>query len=211
MHEIDPDARPMDDAPLTQPEDQPPVGGAFAATDADAEDEPLDAAWDSPEAVPPDDETEEDVPGKPAIPSLAAIGGHPIHPMLVPIPIGALSLALASDLAYAVTRDRFWARTSVALLGTGIVSGVLAGAVGSVDFLGRDRVREHGESWLHAGGNVAALALSAANLALRRSNPSRGVLPAGLALSTLTGGILAVTGWLGGELSYRHRVGVTAD
>ncbi len=148
---------------------------------------------------------------KPPIPSLAAIAGHPIHPMLVPLPIGALSFALVSDVAYAATRDPFWARASTALLAAGIVTGAAAGAVGSIDFTGRSQIRDHGESWIHAGGNIAALALSAVNLAIRRSDAGRGALPTGIVLSAITGGILAVTGWMGGELSYRHRVGVTAD
>ena len=32
--------------------------------------------------------------------SRAAIGNHPIHPMLVPLPIGAFFLALVGDVAY---------------------------------------------------------------------------------------------------------------
>jgi uncharacterized membrane protein len=148
---------------------------------------------------------------KPPVPSLAAIAGHPLHPMVVPLPIGALTFALVSDLAYVATGDRFWARASTVLLGTGIATGALAGALGATDFTGREQIREHPEAWLHAGGNVAALALSAASLASRRSDPARAIMPIGLGLSLLTGAILAVTGWLGGELSYRHRIGVTAD
>jgi uncharacterized membrane protein len=145
------------------------------------------------------------------VPSLAAIAGHPIHPMLVPLPIGAFSLALASDLAYAATRDRFWARASQALLGAGVATGVMAAALGATDFLGRERVREHSEAWGHAIGNAAALGVSALSLAARRDDPAKAILPVGLALSAFTGGVLLVTGWLGGELSYRYRVGVTAD
>jgi uncharacterized membrane protein len=147
----------------------------------------------------------------PPIPSVAAINGHPIHPMLVPLPIGALSLALASDLAYLATRDAFWARSSAALLGAGIVTGALAGSMGATDFVGREQIRVKRDSWLHAGGNVMALGLSAINLLGRRRDAAKGVAPTGVALSLATGAILLVTGWLGGELSYRHRVGVTPD
>jgi uncharacterized membrane protein len=211
-----------------RPDDQPPLGGGFASAQGDGA--ATDSAWSSAEAVPdatvvpspgrpPADPRSfvgpEDTPSRglrnPPVPSLAAIAGHPIHPMLVPLPIGALSLALASDVAYAATGDRFFARASTFLLGAGIATGALAGAVGSVDFTGRERIREHPESWLHAGGNVAALALSAVNLAIRRGDEGKAVLPAGLALSALTGTMLLVTGWLGGELSYRHRIGVTQD
>jgi len=147
----------------------------------------------------------------PPIPSVAAINGHPIHPMLVPLPIGALSLALASDIAYLATRDQFWARSSAALLGAGIVPGALAGSMGATDFAGREQIRSKRESWLHAGGNVAALGLSTVNLLGRRRDPAEAVAPTGLVLSVVTASILLVTGWLGGELSYRHRVGVTPE
>jgi uncharacterized membrane protein len=148
---------------------------------------------------------------KPPVPSVAAIAGHPLHPMLVPLPIGAFTFALAADVAYAATRDPFWARASSVLLGAGIATGLAAGALGATDFTGREQVRSHQEAWLHAGGNLAALGLAGVSLAARRANPERNVVPLGLGLSVLTGSILMVTGWLGGELSYRHRIGVTAD
>lgn len=203
-----------------RPDDQPALADASTAS----------SAWSSPEA-PPDSSVvagfgrppadprsfvgPEDTPArglrKPPIQSKAAIAGHPVHPMVVPLPIGAFTFALASDIAYAATQDPFWARASTVLLGAGIVTGLAAGAIGAVDFTGRERIREHGESWAHAGGNIAAIGLAAVNLAIRRSDPQAGALPTGLALSAITGGILSITGWLGGELSYRHRVGVTAD
>ncbi len=193
-----------------------------------------DAAWSSPEAAPSGDEVPDVVriAGRPAadprsfvgpestpsrglrtppIPSVAAIAGHPLHPMVVPLPIGAFTFALASDVAYAATGDRFWARASTVLIGTGIATGALAGALGATDFAGREQIRDKGEAWFHAGGNVAALGLSAVSLALRRRDPANAIVPVGLALSLLTGGVLLATGWLGGELSYRHRIGVTAD
>ena len=144
-----------------------------------------------------------------AIPSLAAIAGHPIHPMLVPIPIGALALTVATDVAGLLAPDRFWSRAARLLTTVGVVSGLTAGVVGAVDVAGRPRIRDHREAWLHAGGNVAALGLSAASLAFRRDQARP--VPMAVALSATAGAILLVTGWLGGELSYRHRVGVTAD
>jgi hypothetical protein len=46
------------------------------------------------------------------VPSTAAIGGHPIHPMLIPFPIAFLVGVLATDLAYWGTVNAFWARAS---------------------------------------------------------------------------------------------------
>ena len=145
-----------------------------------------------------------------AIPSVAALGGHPIHPFLVPLPIGAFVLTVAADAAYALTQDRFFARAATALTAVGIGSGLLAASAGAADFLGRERIRDHPAAWLHAAGNVGAVALSLAGLAMRLREPEK-VPPAAMAASAAVGGLLLVTGWLGGELAYRHRVGVTKD
>jgi uncharacterized membrane protein len=146
-----------------------------------------------------------------AVPSVAHIGGHPIHPMIVPLPIGALTLALASDLAYVLTDDPFFARASRVLTAAGLVTGGAAAVFGAADFLGRERTRSYTSAWVHAGGNVLAMALSGASLALRVRDERSAVVPAGMTLSLLTGGILAVTGWIGGELTYRHRIGVLPE
>ncbi|HKG57439.1 MAG TPA: DUF2231 domain-containing protein [Candidatus Limnocylindrales bacterium] len=148
---------------------------------------------------------------KPPVPSAAAIAGHPLHPMVVPLPIGAFTFALCADLAYAATRDPFWAKASKVLIGTGIATGAVAGVLGATDFTARERVRSHQEAWLHGVGNAAALGLAAASLALRQKDEAKSIVPFGLMLSIATGTILTVTGWLGGELSYRHRIGVTED
>lgn len=141
-------------------------------------------------------------------PSTAAIMGHPIHPMLVPLPIGLLSAAFASDLAYLWTGDAFWARASRWLTGGGVVSGAGAAVFGLTDFLTMRGPRQHVEGWGHAIGNALVLTLGLASLRLRLSEGDRSIVPWGLALSGLSAVILAVTGWLGGELSYRYRVGV---
>lgn len=146
---------------------------------------------------------------KQAIPSKAAVRGHPLHPMLVPFPIAFLVGALASDLAFRATANTFWAEASFWLLAAGIVTGVLAALLGLIDFLSRPAIRRLPAAWVHFLGNGAALALAMVNLALRYPDPVANVLPTGLALSAVVMLILLVTGWLGGELVYRHRVGVS--
>lgn len=140
-------------------------------------------------------------------PSTAAIRGHPIHPMIVPLPIGFLVGALMSDLGYARTGDPFWARASRWLIASGLVTGLAAAPSGSVDFLTIARARRR-EGWIHAVGNSAVMAVTAANLLARRGEPGSGVFPAGVMLSGAAAALLGVTGWMGGELSYRHRIGV---
>ena len=146
---------------------------------------------------------------RPAIPSTAAIGGHPIHPMLVPLPITFLIAAFLCDLAFWSTGDPFWARVAVWSVGAGIVGGALAAAAGFTDYMGDDRVRALHEAHNHMIGNVAAMLLAIVSLIIRIiQGPEEAALPWGLLLSALITAILSYTGWLGGELSYRHRVGV---
>jgi uncharacterized membrane protein len=142
------------------------------------------------------------------VPSVAQIAGHPLHPAIVPLPIGMFVGAFVADLAYARTRDRFWARTGHALALAGVGTGLLAGALGATDFVGRDRIRSRGSAWVHGAGNLAAVGLGVGSVLLRRDRRPEVVVPNGIALSTAIVAILAVTGWLGGELVFRHRVGL---
>ena len=53
--------------------------------------------------------------------SKASIGGHPVHPMLIPFPIACFVLTLVSDLAFWRTANEFWANASLWLLGVGLI------------------------------------------------------------------------------------------
>ncbi|HET7011546.1 MAG TPA: DUF2231 domain-containing protein [Anaerolineales bacterium] len=139
--------------------------------------------------------------------SRAAIRGHPLHPALVPFPIAFLVGALLSDVAFWQTADPFWARASLWLVGAGLVGGVLAASLGLIDFLSIRRARGF-DGWVHFLGNTAVLTLALISFLLRRPDPPAAVLPWGIVLSLLSAGLLTVTGWLGGELAYRHGIGV---
>lgn len=139
-------------------------------------------------------------------PSRASIAGHPLHPAVIPFPIGLLGAALATDLVAQSSADPFWPRASRYLLGAGLATGLAAGALGAMDYFGLERPRQVPEGRWHALGNAAAMALTAGNLAMR--NGEERVSKSALAVSATVAGLLAVTGVLGGELSYRHLVGV---
>lgn len=140
------------------------------------------------------------------IPSKAAIAGHPIHPMLIPFPIASLVGVLLCDLAFAANGDIFWATAARWLLIVGVVTGLAAGLVGAIDYLGIREVRRFSTANYHALGNVIVLALSVFNLMARWDNAAN----TQLGLSALTAVILVMTGWWGGELSYHHLVGVNS-
>ncbi len=140
--------------------------------------------------------------------STAQIGGHPLHPMLIPLPITTFLGALATDVAFLTTGEQGWATASNWLLGAGLVSGALAAVTGFTDYMGDDRVRKIGAATRHMVANVAVMTIEAVNLGIRLTDGSDDMPAAGPWLSTAAALILGYSGWLGGELVYRHRVGV---
>lgn len=146
--------------------------------------------------------------GQTGVPSTAAIAGHPIHPMIVPFPLAFLFSVVVTDLVQLTTGDPFWARLSFWLLAAGLLTGALAAVFGLTDFLTISKVRMHTAAWVHFIGNVGAVSLAFINLLLRWDDPSESVGNFQLILSAVVSLLLIVTGWFGGELSYRHRIGV---
>jgi uncharacterized membrane protein len=139
----------------------------------------------------------------------AAIAGHPLHPILVTIPIAALVGACVADWLFFSTGNGFWALAAYWMLLSGLAVGLLAAITGVIDLLSVERARTMGIGWAHGIGNVIALALTLGNFLIRRDNPEVPPFPQGLILSTVVFAILVVTGWLGGELAFRHGVGVS--
>ena len=136
----------------------------------------------------------------------AAIRGHPIHPMLVPIPIALFVAALATDVAYAVDGSPGWADASRWLLGGGLAGAALAAVAGFIDFAASARIRELRDAWLHLFANLTVVVIEAANLILRLPDPDVAA-STGLALSAVAALLLMFSGWKGGELVFRHGVG----
>lgn len=144
-----------------------------------------------------------------SVKSTASIKGHPIHPMLVALPIGFLVGALIADIAYVLTSGGdFWAEAVRWLLFGGLLTGALAALFGFVDFFTIPYVRSHRGAWAHFLGNGLALVLTIVNLTMRPTDPQAEVPITGLILSLAVVVLLGVTGWLGGELVFRKRVGV---
>lgn len=142
----------------------------------------------------------------------ANIGGHPIHPMLVPFPIAFLIGVLVCDIVYAVTGSVLAAQIGFVSLAAGIIGAAAAAVAGFTDFFGNPTIRAINHAWHHMIGNLIAVVLALINLWLRyRSGAAPAVLPWGLVLSLATGGLLVFTGWRGGDLVYRWAVGVHTE
>jgi uncharacterized membrane protein len=141
----------------------------------------------------------------------ASIADHPLHAMLVPIPITCFAAALVTDVVYWRTAAMPWANTSAWLLLIGLLVSVVAVAAGLIDFLGDPAVRALRAARIHVTGNVAVLLLATLNLFIHSRDAYTSVVPTGLALSALVVLILMVTGWNGWTMVYRHRVGVRRE
>ncbi|MCC6887069.1 MAG: DUF2231 domain-containing protein [Hyphomicrobiales bacterium] len=141
----------------------------------------------------------------------ASIAGHPVHPMLVPFPIAFFVAAFLCDLAYWQSAAPGWATAALWLVGAGLAAAAAAAVAGVVDFLGERAIRATRDAWWHGGGNVLVVLIEAYNWYLRYAQGAEAVIPTGLALSALATVLLLFTGWKGGELVFRHRVGVLDD
>ncbi len=58
--------------------------------------------------------------------SRAKLFGHPIHPMLIPFPLGLLATSLAFDLVRLLAGGEPWAEVAYWMIAAGIIGGLLA-------------------------------------------------------------------------------------
>jgi nitrite reductase/ring-hydroxylating ferredoxin subunit/uncharacterized membrane protein len=122
--------------------------------------------------------------------------GHPLHPLLVTVPIGAYSAAFLFD----GLKDTEAADT---LIGLGVLSSLPAAYTGLSDW--RDtQGAERRVGLVHALANTASLGLFLASWVARRT----GRRPLGVRLSLAGAGFVSLGGWLGGHLVYALGVGV---
>jgi uncharacterized membrane protein len=139
--------------------------------------------------------------------STAQISGHPIHPMLIPFPIVCFIGTLVTDIVFLNNHDPGWATASRYILGVGIVMAALAAVAGLTDFMGDDRIRRASDALKHMLANVTAVVLEIVNFVLRL-NSDEAIGKVGVYLSVIVVLILVYSGWKGGDLVYRHGIGV---
>lgn len=135
----------------------------------------------------------------------ANIAKHPIHPMLVTIPIGLWVMSLVCDLVRAGgSANDNWSIVALYTMVGGIAGALVAAIPGFIDMLSlQSSLRRI--ALTHMGINLAVVALYAVNVWMRTggADPSMTLL-----LSLLAIGMLAVSGWLGGKMVYVHGVAV---
>jgi uncharacterized membrane protein len=142
--------------------------------------------------------------------------GHPLHPAVVAIPIGAWTVTQlldAIDIARGAPRSYWFSTEKRAMRKAADISaavglgGALIAALPGVADYSKVRGPARRLGLVHGLTNLGIAGLYAASLSCRRAD-RRG---AGVLLSTLGFGLAMFSGWLGGEMIYRHGVGVSAE
>jgi uncharacterized membrane protein len=146
---------------------------------------------------------------------LAGPYGHPLHPMLVTVPIGAWFASLVFDLASRVAPDPgFLARASLWLIGIGVLGALAAAMAGMLDlFAIPSRSGAQRTALQHMSLNLTVTAAYAAGFLWRwREGGHPGPVGVGMiVLSAVSMAGLACAGYLGGKLAYRYGVRVADE
>jgi len=132
---------------------------------------------------------------------------HPLHPAIVHLPLGLLASATIADVAHLAGLWRE-PRYAAWLMAWGLGWALVAMAAGLYDF-GRLRREIVPNALRHMGAMALAVLGYAITLYLRRDTLAAGLEPPTLsfALSIISGLVLALGGWFGGELVYRFGAG----
>lgn len=150
--------------------------------------------------------------------SKARIAGHPIHPMLISLPIGMFVATTAALLAYLGTADPFYYRASMIANLSGVATALLAAAPGAIDLFALPAGSDARATGLkHAGAALLAVGLFAVSALLLWHgwnaavlDGDANVLAAAIPLAVAVLGLLAIVivGALGWSLVQTHHVGV---
>jgi uncharacterized membrane protein len=138
--------------------------------------------------------------------------GHPLHPAIVHIPLGLWPATLVFDL---ISRFGYGGnaavRISFACIAGGLLAALVAIPTGLADFAeikpGKPARRI---GVIHMLLNLLVTGLFGINLLLRRGNwhASASVSSSELALSAVGVALLAISGFLGGRMTYEYGIGV---
>jgi uncharacterized membrane protein len=146
---------------------------------------------------------------------LAGTYGHPVHPILVTLPIGAWVCSIIFDLvSYGSSEPRFWGVGSMWLLLIGVIGAAVAAIFGVLDLLNLPReTTAFSTGRLHAILNSVALVIFLVDFIWRSSTRDNwDSAPVGpLVLSIIGLAVISASGFLGGKLAYRYGVRVADE
>jgi uncharacterized membrane protein len=141
--------------------------------------------------------------------SKARLLGHPIHPMLVVLPLGLFIAAAVFDGLYYWRGDTLFATLSYYNIAGGILGGLFAAVFGLRDWIAiPSGTRAKRIGLFHGALNVTMVMLFAAVWIARTALPDNAPSTLVLGIEVVAIAMALVAGWLGGELVDRLGVGV---
>lgn len=143
----------------------------------------------------------------------ATIKGHPIHPAMVAVPIGLLTGAVLADSAYLLMGQKeLWLMVSFWASAAGVVAGLAAAVPGLIDYL---FVARHTPAKtiavVHMVCNVICLVLFGAGSAIIFNHIDRISVYSAITVHFVAFVFLMIGGILGGEMVFRHRLGMVDE
>ena len=129
---------------------------------------------------------------------------HPLHPVFTDLPLGAWTTGLVLDALAARTGDRAMEQAADVAIGVGLAGAAGAAVTGLTDW-SETSGQPRRTGLVHGLLNIAATTLYATALVLRK----RGARSTGQSCAIGAYTIALGAAWLGGDLVYDQRVGVT--
>jgi uncharacterized membrane protein len=142
----------------------------------------------------------------------ANIARHPIHPMLVPFPIGLWVFSFVCDLIFAFgAHTPVWKTVALYTMVGGTIGALAAAIPGLIDLLSLPPGPRR-TAIIHMSINLTIVVLFVINIWLRVSAGDAGAGSTGLTwLSLVAIVLLLISGWLGGKLVYESGVAVDTE
>ena len=130
--------------------------------------------------------------------------GHPLHPVITDIPLGAWTLAVIFDIIYLFNRTTTWTTAADLSIIIGVVAALGAAVTGYTDWNETiDRERRVGVA--HGLINTLVLIIYVASLIVRGAGGSRGL---GIVLALVGYALVISAAYLGGEMVFSIGTGV---
>lgn len=129
--------------------------------------------------------------------------GHPLHPVLVTIPIGAWTTTLLLDTVWLADQDEGVARSADLTMWLGLVGALGSAVTGATQWIDTDG-SEQRTGMLHALLNTTVTGINLTSAIMRLTGQRR----TAITLAAIGYGIASYSAYIGGELSYSNAIGV---
>ena len=130
--------------------------------------------------------------------SKAKIMEHPIHPILIPFPLGLLSTSVIFDVVHLLTGNGKWSEISFWMIAAGVIGGLAPAVFSLTDWLAiTSGTRAKAVGMWHGATNVVMMTLFIVSWLLRANAPGDPGTVA-IVLSFVALGLASLGGFLGG-------------